>query len=969
MDYRASPPYFSGNQALGPDGALWISDFGLNRLIRHDFTDNSEKAWTLFDPDAVHPRRVGHEVRRERLPLADRAVGQPGGPIRHQHRGAALLDRLQPAPPLRSLRRERLRHRADGRQRRASPSWIRASRPTRSRRSRRWTSPWRRSRGRTARSAIPSSPPSPSRRSTHLSHPTDLTADVTVPGFLFITWAKPNAYGLVVDGGGFWAGSDGFLVHLIPQTFGGPTDLTVPIALQAGSPPADSVRVDLTLYNKGSTAMSGTAYFQYSPGAYPYSVGFNVPAGGTTVLPDAFLGAATFTGISLGSVRFQVTTGQATDLYASARSVRVVANGGSFGLSLPAQAASERSASGRRASSSRGRVTETSRRSASSRRPAERRRSTSSPPTARCAARRRSTSRATCSRRTTRRPRSSVSDAETGDVLRVTVTAGVLQPWILVQDGITRDVAISLPVNPTADAVIPNVSSIPIGSRLWTSGLQIFNPGARQLGDRRGDLLSDGRRSRPPPRSRSRRRDPPPSTTSSRSSSRRLRARAPLVLTSNVPVAISFRNTARNLGDGSEYACQSPAVDGAASVGSRRGDGDRRRGNGHPPHAPAPLQPRRRGDRHDPRHRRLRRAARSDFRAGRRQRRLAGQLRARRTRRARHDHGGHDSHRGLRRDAAVRPDRRRGRGHGRHGPRQRPLNAEADAVSDASSSAAAATRLRTVVRGSGIYPAEGVVTNERLSRLMDTTDEWITQRTGIRERRFARKGTSSADLGVEAARRALDDAGLGPADIDLIVFATMTPAHYFPGNGGLLAARLGLATTHALDIRMQCAGFLSGLQVADAFIRSGTCAARAARRRRVPCGVLPVDRRRLGDPLRRLGRAAVRPRRYAWGTAHRDRAVIFGDGAGAFVLEAHEAGRRARIPRVRDAHRRQRTGTSSTSRAAARPASPTSRPRCSRTTGTIPIVEGRQVFRLATTAMPQIVARDARAPRARARRT
>src|SRR5262249_26827049 len=102
---------------------------------------------------------------------------------------------------------------------------------------------------------------------------TDLTADVTVPGFLFITWAKPNAYGLLVDGGGFWVGSDGFLVHLIPQTFGAATDLTVPIALQLGGPPADSVRVDLTLYNKGSTAMAGTAYFQYTPAAYPYSVG------------------------------------------------------------------------------------------------------------------------------------------------------------------------------------------------------------------------------------------------------------------------------------------------------------------------------------------------------------------------------------------------------------------------------------------------------------------------------------------------------------------------------------------------------------------------------------------------------------------------------------------------------------------------------------------------------------------------
>ena len=120
-----------------------------------------------------------------------------------------------------------------------------------------------------------------------------------------------------------------------------------------------------------------------------------------------------------------------------------------------------------------------------------------------------------------------------------------------------------------------------------------------------------------------------------------------------------------------------------------------------------------------------------------------------------------------------------------------------------------------------MFVPDSVVTNERMSRLMDTTDEWFRQRTGISERRYARKGTSSCDLGVEAAKRALADAGLTTADIDFVIFSTMTPDHYFPGNGGLLAARLGMNTTHALDVRMQCAGFLSGLQVADAFIRSG----------------------------------------------------------------------------------------------------------------------------------------------------
>ena len=183
-----------------------------------------------------------------------------------------------------------------------------------------------------------------------------------------------------------------------------------------------------------------------------------------------------------------------------------------------------------------------------------------------------------------------------------------------------------------------------------------------------------------------------------------------------------------------------------------------------------------------------------------------------------------------------------------------------------------------------MFVPDGVVTNERMSKLMDTTDDWIVQRTGIRERRYARRGTSSADLGFEAARRALSDAGLSAADLDLIVFATMTPAHYFPGNGGLLAARLGLTTTQALDIRMQCAGFLSGLQVADAFIRSGQARRVLLVGAECHAAFFPWSEKDWGV-LFGDSEGPASPEAYAWGTTHRDRAVIFGDAGGAFVLE------------------------------------------------------------------------------------
>jgi 3-oxoacyl-[acyl-carrier-protein] synthase-3 len=258
-----------------------------------------------------------------------------------------------------------------------------------------------------------------------------------------------------------------------------------------------------------------------------------------------------------------------------------------------------------------------------------------------------------------------------------------------------------------------------------------------------------------------------------------------------------------------------------------------------------------------------------------------------------------------------------------------------------------------IVRGSGMFVPEGVVTNERLSLLMDTTDEWIRQRTGIGQRHFARRGQSSSVLGAEAARRALADAKLEPGDLDLIVFATMTPDHYFPGNGGLLARALGLDRTHAIDIRMQCAGFLSGLQISDAFIRSGGARRILLVGAECHASFFPWSD---ADWAVLFGEAEgpVSAQGRAWGTAHRDRAVIFGDGAGAFVLEAHDAddgrGFAGFLMRTDGSHwdKLYVPGGGSAS-------FPYFSPEMCEDNRTVPIVEGRQVFRLATTAMPEIV--------------
>ena len=252
-----------------------------------------------------------------------------------------------------------------------------------------------------------------------------------------------------------------------------------------------------------------------------------------------------------------------------------------------------------------------------------------------------------------------------------------------------------------------------------------------------------------------------------------------------------------------------------------------------------------------------------------------------------------------------------------------------------------------------MFVPEGVVTNDRMSRLMDTSDEWIRQRTGIEERRYARRGTSSSDLGFEAAKRALASGGLEASEIDLIVFATMTPDHYFPGNGGLLAKKLGLDTTHAIDVRMQCAGFLSGLQVADAFIRSGAYKRVLLVGAECHASLYPWSDAEwavmFGD-----SEGPVSPEAFAWGTAQRDRAVIFGDGGGAFVLEANDSGDGRGFLGFEmrtDGNHWDKLFVPGGGSASF----PYFSPEMFADNGTVPVVEGRQVFRLATTAMPQIV--------------
>lgn len=172
---------------------------------------------------------------------------------------------------------------------------------------------------------------------------------------------------------------------------------------------------------------------------------------------------------------------------------------------------------------------------------------------------------------------------------------------------------------------------------------------------------------------------------------------------------------------------------------------------------------------------------------------------------------------------------------------------------------------RSKIAGIGKYVPKNVVSNNDLLKYMDTSDEWIQERTGIRERRYAdRTGETTTTMGVEAARIAIERAGITSTDIDFIIFATLSPDYYFPGCGVLLQRAMKMREIGALDIRNQCSGFIYALSVADQFIKTGMYR-----------NILVV-----GSEKHSFG--------LDFSTRGRNVSVIFGDGAGAVVLQPTE---------------------------------------------------------------------------------
>ncbi|MFO8056924.1 MAG: beta-ketoacyl-ACP synthase III [bacterium] len=170
----------------------------------------------------------------------------------------------------------------------------------------------------------------------------------------------------------------------------------------------------------------------------------------------------------------------------------------------------------------------------------------------------------------------------------------------------------------------------------------------------------------------------------------------------------------------------------------------------------------------------------------------------------------------------------------------------------------------STIIGTGFHVPENVVTNHDLAEIMNTSDEWIRERTGIRERRYAGDGVGPADMGKIAAEKALEDAGLTNDDIDMIIFATLNPDVFFPGSACMLQSKMSFGTIPALDVRQQCSGFPYAVSVADQFIKTGTY-----------------------DRILVIG-AENHSSGFEYSDRDRATTVLFGDGAGAVIMAPAE---------------------------------------------------------------------------------
>ncbi len=261
------------------------------------------------------------------------------------------------------------------------------------------------------------------------------------------------------------------------------------------------------------------------------------------------------------------------------------------------------------------------------------------------------------------------------------------------------------------------------------------------------------------------------------------------------------------------------------------------------------------------------------------------------------------------------------------------------------------TEARAVLAGTGICIPPLEVDNSMLSRIIETSDEWIRERSGVVTRYYVEPGVSSSDLGAAAARAALEDAGIEAGEVDYLVCATMTPDHYFPGSGTLIQQKLGIRPLPALDIRQQCAGFAYGLQMVDALIRSGIARTVLLVGADVHTSLMPFSARTF-EVLHGRDPGPLSSEEFEWNSRFRHLLVLFGDGAGAMVFRAVAANGRGILGGALYGDGNEHDilyvpGGGSQRR-------PFVTCEMIQAAETVPVMDGRAVFKLAVTRMPEV---------------
>ena len=256
------------------------------------------------------------------------------------------------------------------------------------------------------------------------------------------------------------------------------------------------------------------------------------------------------------------------------------------------------------------------------------------------------------------------------------------------------------------------------------------------------------------------------------------------------------------------------------------------------------------------------------------------------------------------------------------------------------------------IYGSGFVTGEVLVPNERMTMICDTTSEWIRERSGIEQRYFVNEGTGTSDLALGAAHKALANAGWQASEVDYIVVATMTPDYYFPGVASLVQAKLGIGNVPSLDIRQQCSGFVYGLQVCDAFIRAGVAKKILFIGAEIHSGFMPFSKHGWDVVMGRSNEPVTQEER-DWNSKFRHLTVLFGDAAGAICVGTTDDPKRGILGFA--LHSDGKDFESLYVPSAGFKYRPYYSEEHIREGRFVPVMEGRNVFKMAVTKMPEAV--------------